>query len=311
MVFAMVAMVALASCSKTELVDNSAPTPISFKAVTGSVTKAPETQISGDLGVSAFVLKPLTSTTDKEKVLYFENAKFTKADNITWTGGKFWPIESTLDFVVYYPYQANGVSATYTNATSPNAVDEVSLEVTIPNNATVQTDYMYSDTFITDKNKNSTDMSVKLNHALSLITVKFVTSQGIVVNAAQLDNTYQSGKYNVSYEEGNWNTPVIKWSNWGDLSVLTLDLTNPVLVVPTSDAEDTDNLATPSITFDYTMPGCAKLTYTQTLSNMSNWKPGTHYTYTITITPSEIKFTPSVNDWVTDVNFNGSIGIQG
>lgn len=300
MVFAMAAMVALASCSKTELVDNSAPTPISFKAVTGSMTKAPETSVTQNLGVFAF--------TNTDKNPYFGNSPFTRNNEGTWSGGKFWPLISTLDFVVYYPYQRNNVTATYTQ----DDEDYVSLNVTIPNNSSEQKDYMYSDTYLTNKDKDA-DMNVYLNHALSMITVVFdgdIDDDGdddITVNNVTLKNTYQSGTYNVTYTETAWGTPDIKWSHLDDLTDLSLDSTNPVLVVPTSNATlDESNF--PEISFTYKMPECAPLTYTYKFNANPGWAPGTHYTYTIKITPSEIKFTPSVNGWADN---NGSIGIQG
>ena len=308
MAFAMAAMVALASCTKTELVDNSAPTPISFKAVTGSMTKAPEDVVTKNLGVFAFI------SDDKED--YFGNSPFTKNNEGTWSGGKFWPIESKLDFVVYYPYQANNVSATYTNSTQQNPVDKVSLEVTIPNNSSEQTDYMYSDTYLTNKDKNS-DMSVKLNHALSMIEVVFdgdIDDDGedeITVSNVSLNNTYQSGTYNVSYTKTTVNgnvvwTPEITWNSWSNLTT-SIPADAEVLVVPTIDATF-DNGKFPEISFTYTMPDCTPLTYSYKFNANPDWAPGTHYIYTITITPSEIKFTPSVNGWATD---NGSISIQG
>ena len=100
------AIVALASCSKTEVVNTSAPEEIGFKAVTGAVTKVAGQQsgtLTGDMGVYAFI----NGTADTE---YFTNIKFTGTD--TWTGGQYWPLQSSLNFVIYAPHDAN---ASYSN----------------------------------------------------------------------------------------------------------------------------------------------------------------------------------------------------
>ena len=66
------AIVALASCSKTEVVNTSAPEEIGFKAVTGAITKAEQdaATLDGAMGVFAFVHGESTS--------YFSNTSLWK-----------------------------------------------------------------------------------------------------------------------------------------------------------------------------------------------------------------------------------------
>ena len=68
------AIVALASCSKTQVVYNDAPQEIGFKAVTGAITKAVQpTENEGfnqDMGVIAYNTVGLSE--------YFTNAQFNK-----------------------------------------------------------------------------------------------------------------------------------------------------------------------------------------------------------------------------------------
>ena len=132
------AIVALASCSKTQIVYNDAPEEISFKAVTGAITKAVQpTENEGfnqDMGVIAYQ----SGLTD----VYFTNAQFEKRTvntTITWNGttSQYWPIDSSLDFFVYSPYQESGVTPT-------NTAGSKTLQVVVEDNSTAQDDYLYS-----------------------------------------------------------------------------------------------------------------------------------------------------------------------
>ena len=294
MFFAMAAMVALASCSKTELVDNSAPAPIGFKAVTGSITKAVQTSNSftQDLGVIAY-----KSGETGENGIYFNNTQFT--GNITdgyKNNDKFWPITSALDFFVYSPYQGSNVSNLVTSTS------EQSLEVTIGDNTPTntngvyeQTDYLYSDVYITNKSKaNSSQngVSVNLKHALSMITVEFDNTGDGVFNSAVLNGTYQAGKYTVSYTQNGSNIEWSSQSTQADLQLMANDqvVNNATYMVVPSDAT--------SITVTYTMNGSdgSPISYNVDLTSYK-WEPGTHHTYILKIEGALIKFIPNVTDW--------------
>lgn len=91
-ILATAAIVALASCAKTEVVYNDAPEQISFKQITGAMTKA----FTNDTNLGVFAYQD----TD----MHFENLPFAH-NGTAWTNaGAFWPYEGQLTFTVYAPY---------------------------------------------------------------------------------------------------------------------------------------------------------------------------------------------------------------
>ena len=164
-ILASAAIVALASCTKTEVVYNEAHQEIGFKAVTGVMTKEVQTDrdFTQDMGVIAYQ--------SGNSNVYFANAQFTKQTvdaTTTWNGEtpQYWPIDSSLDFFVYSPYQATGVTPT-------NTAGSKTLAVAIADNSTNQNDYLYSTTYITNKSKTSGNIPVGFDHALAYVTVNF------------------------------------------------------------------------------------------------------------------------------------------
>ena len=96
-ILASAAIVAFASCAKTEVVYNEAPQEIGFKAVTGSITKVEQSSgaLSGDMGVIANL------TTG---AAYFGNTQFvynSTDENWSCADPKYWPVdENKLSFAV-------------------------------------------------------------------------------------------------------------------------------------------------------------------------------------------------------------------
>lgn len=290
------AIVALASCSKTEVVNTSAPEEIGFKAVTGVMTKDVQTtaDFEQDMGVIAYQ----SGLTD----VYFANAKFTDetVDGVTtWNGvtTKYWPIDSKLDFFVYSPYQETGVTPDPTNK---------KLTVVVPDNGTAQKDYLYSNAYIIEKDKTSGNIPVAFDHALAYVTVKFSGEDVITLSDAKLNNTYQSGTYTVTYNP----TTSVAWTAQGtstnlDLEegALTSDYNTSWLVVPGS----TGN----TITFDYTISGMTGTAISKEIELNESWQAGYHYTYNVTIGANEIKFTvQSVTGWSTGDTTGTNTAIQ-
>ena len=91
-ILATAAIVALASCAKTEVVYNDAPEQIAFKQITGAMTKAFTTDT--DLGVFAY----------QDGGKHFDNLPFAH-NGTAWTNASaFWPYSGNLTFTVYAPY---------------------------------------------------------------------------------------------------------------------------------------------------------------------------------------------------------------
>ena len=320
MVFAMAAMVALASCTKTELVDNSAPTPISFKTVTGSVTKAPvtsENPFSDGLGVFASYNNTNSVTP------YFSDAYFEKTvtgNTTTWEGNpeRFWPIESSLNFIVYAPFVASGNNST--NSAASAEVSGTTLTVTIPDNTDNQYDYMYGSKYYPNCTKANTPESglvVNLNHALALINIEFTGSTNVTVDAAELTNVYMAGSYSVVYNTDGRTTTNITSNNWDVTDIDFQDFTilsNNTTPLSSTTAQGATFMVVPvnknnKISFTYKMKGMDSnaAAITKEIVINENWQPGTQYTYSINISSNEIKFNPSVTEWPQTSNSTTTI----
>ena len=319
MVFAMAAMVALASCTKTELVDNSAPTPISLKAVTGKMTKAEQTSNNflQDLGVIAYV----HNTSD----LYFDNAKFIKkSETVTndgggsstvtyWDGGKYWPFESSLNFVVYSPYNA---ATTYNYANSTLSVSNVNITPDLGDDQLLdmgdQIDYLYgseyfkgidedSDQLPDGYDKNSGNVATTLKHASAKLTLSFKGSD-VVIKSVSIKDAVFEGSYVVTYPTGVavWDyeeTQNVTKLNWESAPLTNEPTENSisVMVVPTT---------APDVKIRYRITGTqTDLDANITLSDQL--VAGCEHTYVITVTPRAIQFgNPSINGWGTGTATN-------
>lgn len=315
---AAVAIVALASCSKTEVVNTSAPEEIGFKAVTGVMTKGVQTTASftQDMGVLAY------NTTDLTE--YFENAQFEKAATTvdvttvdpetgdestvavtTWNGttAKYWPIDSELDFVVYSPYQATGDPAT---VVVTNTAESKKLTVAVADNNKTsladQTDYMYGAEYYAGHDKEEAFVRVNFKHALSWITVNFTGNANVTIVSAVLDDTAQDGTYTVQYlPEVDPENSEITWVPGDADNDLTLKPTTATAL--SGNALSTDYMVVPtaasSITIKYNIGGMTGRDLTKIIDLPGTWTAGTHYTYNVNIGANEIKFSTSVTDWGT------------
>ena len=280
------AIVALASCSKTEVVNNEPQKEIGFKAVTGVVTKAEQT--TANLGTTA-----VYAFHNEGKTEYFDHTQFAKGAGDLWvaTPAKYWPLVHTLDFVVYAPYAAAG-----TSCDSANKILTVNTTNAGLTEITDQTDFLYGKEYYDNTDdkgygKGNEYVPVDLKHAQAKIIVNFNGTGDVTLNEAKLTSVSLTGKYTVDYKE---TTPVAVWSAHSlgvDVTMASgYGLLNPktytLLAVPSPVAS--------KITFNYTLAGGAPLDHT---IDLTTWEPGKEYTYNITITPKEIKFNPNVIEW--------------
>ena len=92
-ILASAAIVALASCAKTEVVYKDAPQEIAFKQITNVMTKADA--LTTDMGVFAY-------TADGD--YYFGPVKFAEVSSV-WKGSpaQYYPLQTALDFALYSP----------------------------------------------------------------------------------------------------------------------------------------------------------------------------------------------------------------
>jgi hypothetical protein len=282
-ILASAAIVALASCAKTEVVNNDGPQEIAFKNITGVMTK-------GNLGDNANVVLGVyadyTAEGASSSTSYFENVMFKgDAESTEWKGdpAQYYPLSGNLDFIGYAPYS---VDATYTS-------NKLTLKLS-NNSTTPQVDLLYS-TKIEDKDKStsSTAHIMNLHHALAKVSYNF-TIQNITLNKVTLNDTFQAGTYEVDYTQfgvknDRWTTSG-EHVDWEFLGVPTVNDT--YLVVPSDQT---------SITLNYNLGSSNTVEHTIKLSD--SWEEGKHYVYNIIITPKEIKFSPVSTTWEnTEVN---------
>lgn len=269
------AIVALASCTKTQVVNTEAPEEIAFKTVAGAMTKA-DLAIDVKLGVVAYL-------GDTE---YFENSPFEHNDG-SWVGGKYWPGDGDLKFTCYAPYDVNAVTYNKTANTLTIACD----------NSTNATDWLYGTTQPTG-NKETVSVPVALNHALAQVEFNFTGTENLVsLGTVTLNDTKATGTCVVTYG----NPMSVAWSAQGGDKDLTYnteyaDLTSQPknlaaqLVVPV----ETQNA---TLNFTYKLDGNV-LTYSVPAGTLGAWVHGKKYTYNVSIGATEIVFSqPTVNDF--------------
>lgn len=295
LICAAAAIVALASCSKTQVVYNDAPEEIGFKAVTGVMTKAVDEWDSSTEVMGVF------ANPNGETALYLNNAQFKKDGTqsyfVGWDGSAhkpyYWPLGKNLDFVAYAPYK-NGV--TY-DASASNLTISV-------DNTSAYTDILYGAVKLENKSKQVDAYALNMSHALAWIQVKVVADQDDVldINSFDLTEIVKTATLIVNYTTPA--TPSLSWtptSATASVSLLTGSVgtagsTVDILVIPA--AEQT------TFAMNYDLGSNTNLTWNKDLEG--SWVAGYKYIYNISVGASEIKITPEVAAWNKDVNNNGN-----
>ena len=305
-ILASAAIVALASCAKTEVVYKDAPQEIAFKQVTGPMTKGLTGVNDGTMGVFAQYNNdvPSPAVTNQE---YFGNTKFVEKDATTsWhaENTKYWPLEGKLDFTIYAPYNSASGVVVYDYASTPNK-----LVINVPVNTTDQTDWLYGKNRYCTKSKSDNNLGVDLKHGLSKISVTIASDNTDVftIQGLSLCNAYQSGKLTITYDDANSylgtcaaSDPANKQDAYQYQELDDASISNTVVTATAKAFED--RLVFPSGNNDrylvllYKMSGSeAQLSAKIALND--SWVTGKHYTYAIKMTATEILLTPTVNGW--------------
>ena len=234
---------------------------------------------------------------------YFNDTEFAKQNGeADWTSAtpKYWPLQSTLDLVVWSPYQNN---------TENNKVITLNVDNSTKHVLADQVDYLYGAAYYTE-GKQEDAVNVILTHALAKVTIKFrcENNVNVTVNSVALVAPTLKGTCSVSYKNDktadtpSWDNLVSENGDWSltwTSKQITNTITNDtqgiiksydevsVMVVPTSAS---------NIKFEYVIDGMPATDAVIDLNNVV-WDGGKHYVYAIEITPLEIKFTPSVTEW--------------
>lgn len=299
LICAAAAIVALASCSKTQVVYNEAPEEIGFKAVSGVMTKA-ATTLDGhtDMGVYAHYAT--------NKAEYFSNAEFESYDPY-WKGNpvQYWPLGGAeLNFVFYAPYNSTtgiiGRAYDASNNTLTIAVD----------NTNVQTNWLYGSAMTTGS--KATDIAIvspTMKHLLAKIEVNLTGT--VSINKMTLTATEQKEIATINYSTSS---STVTWTN-------NNDPVNRVLLESTvelgAEAKKYECYVIPgqtqtSIVLNYSLPSGSATDYSISLSSLGIWTAGAKYIYNIKVEPGEILFNPQVEEWspetTTNIQFNDGTG---
>jgi len=271
-ILATAAIVALASCAKTEVVYTGAPDQIAFKNYSNVMTKA---ALTTDLGVFA------NKTADQE--VYLPNTQFTLTDGVWKNTGAYWPYDGTLDFTVYAPYKAGTTYEDYVlTMTAVTAVDAL----------------YYGEARYIGKQKENTPLAVALNHVSAKITVNLNPATVYSVNSLSL-TAVTTGTVSVNYE-----TPAVTATGTPATVAFTMDDTDdvndglqlaPVYVLPGAQTAFTINFTQDN--------GENDVTYEKTIdlsAASAKWDANTAYTYNISIAgPDQIEISATVNEYAT------------
>ena len=244
--FAAAAMAIFASCQKTEVVySNDGPQEIGIFAVNKVATKAPVSgvlyPVDYDMQIAAYVS---AGTTPSD---YFDGTVFTKNDQGTWTGSKYWPLtSSTLNFLaVTQPANADEYTGQVTSVTfGDNSKDFAKKAVVVfeGNKTTVgkfnQFDLMFAaglqSNSITDGGVGSyQDVGLAFTHALSWINftvAKNDVTAKITVNSIRLSGASYGGTLtltNANYNNSSLSTTSNVTPVWDPIAVATNDVYVP------------------------------------------------------------------------------------
>lgn len=297
-ILATAAIVALASCAKTEVVYTDAPEEIGFKAVTGVMTKA--AILDGTYTETSMYVYSWKNEgkTEYESVTTFTNSgdgKFKASPSL------YYPNTGALDFVAF------------TKAPTSNTGNK-SYSLTLADNTTTQHDLMAS-SYVVNKDKAAPTVNLPFYHTLALVSVNFkCTGLGITVKSVSLAGTKQAGDLTVTYSTDDTDTtPTTSWSPTGeaktcsatdlDLSVTAgaLEFENAAnfLVVPEDGTGKT-------LTVVYEDENGFETTAPINLDDKSanDWSgSGKKYNLDLTVGATEIVFTASVEDWGTGASY--------
>ena len=282
-ILASAAIVALASCAKTEVVYNDAPEQISFKQITGAMTKATHTLNSGNLGVFAH----------QGTSVYFMNIPF-GWNGSSFTAAQYWPYDDgknggKLDFTVYYPQIAG---ADYYNNV-----------LTIPG-VTADDAHYYGKKRYLNSTKEANATAVELQHLSAAVVVTADLGDLYTLQSVTLKGATTAGKMEVTYNAD------------GTLKEVATTATNSSADLPCIVTETVEGVPTlvnkTSTTPLYVLPGTqtifevvfkqnsgAGTVHTKSIDlSESDWTANYKYTYAIGIASTgAISFTASVEDF--------------
>ena len=307
------------------------PGEISFRPVTAMTTKA---AISGteypkddahNFNVWAWWISSQEYTPDEEypsyAEMYLRKCEFKHDSGNSWVGKEmpyFWPTDGSLVFAGYSPANATAQDFVYSWDSKTMTISAYEQ----PDEISKTVDLMWFDvterSYAGNDNKKSGDVEVNgvpvvFKHLLSWLTFKFQNKKGSTssyyVTKVELQDIETKARFTSRPSDGTeeWSDhtetkDILIWSGIREITaenaVVLESETDGVLVIPQPCTAENVQLL---ITYK-TAEGAAEQTKTVYLTAGADghiWKPGKHYTYTITFGNNEILVLPDVTDWET------------
>ena len=248
--------------------------------------------------------------------IYLNKRPFGKDENgNSWVGldvPYFWPTRGSLVFAGYSPVSAKAQNFSYSWSNKTMTITAYEQSTDISKTVDLMwfdvTERSYSD----NNNKNAQDESVNgvpvvFKHLLSWLTFKFTKSDNIITGVellgietkARFTSSPAAGTENWTDHTDSSTMPVWRGSEKITDGEKVLESTdNGVLVIPQPCTAEHVQL---QIRYKTSETGNenTKTVYLTAGADGHIWKPGKHYTYTITFGQNEILVLPDVTDWET------------
>lgn len=291
-ILATAAIVALASCSKTQVVYNDAPEEIGFKAVTGVMTKGPieGTTLPTGEAMMVYASKSKDNGVNEAYTPYFSEVPFSYTSYWGGSPAQYWPETGYLKFIAYYP------STIGTGVTGDATTDIVITGASAANGD----DILY--THLTegfDCAGTHTDVTMTFYHALAQVQVTAKVSDAnmkkVKVTNVVLQSAPMTGTLTLTGTDATWASQAVGANpitmdndiSGTDLTTTSAPLGKGTLVVP--------GAQTATLTVTYTIDGL--VVTTDPISIAGTWEKGKKYIYNLSIGLDEIKINPSVANW--------------
>lgn len=320
--FSLLAVAAIAACAKTEIAYDQQDT-IGFQVVSGKMTKAAVegTEYPVDLNMYVFAMTEINSAANTTAD-YLDNAEFAKVlvsnDKNLWGGWLndeaypyYWPNVKKLYFsgVSKSGNVNNGAKPEYANG----VITVDGYEPGLGSEAEGNNDLMWFPTTPQSYGKGTEYVPVVMKHACSWITIKLVgddfTAGNYVVTDVHIEGLTTKGKAELG-STAVWTLPTTgdyvgkNYSVYSDATGTELPADEPAVFENNNSTIVLPNQVpgTLSIKYHFTSQAETKIeeivTGSLKFDNAGTpWQPGVHYTYTVSITASQILIQPDVTDW--------------
>lgn len=318
----LLAIAAMAGCSKSEVVDNpngDGNTPIKLKTFVGKAVKAAETTTDN---LTSFQMEAYTTTAaypGADAPTSFISSAVTTPSSWTYTGPQYWPQSLKVSFFAYAP--TTGV--TYA---APAAAGWPSFTYTVAAEAN-QADLIVAQRTSQDATSNGGSVALTFNHALSQILFKAKCASAdftAVVKTIELSGIQNEGTYTFATSETEGTAIEGSWSGVKGAEGYAY-LTNGTAAI-TSAGEAITGTNGALMLMPQTLTGAKlKVVYTVTIGSgdseqsfdvtkenvelTGTWAPGMKYTYDLTLVSdaTAITIVPGVNTWTTGTTTNPSL----